>query len=246
MSTLLTHHFLLPKQRQAWSPFFDDMNAIIFLAPISCFDEKLAEDRRVNRLEDSFLLWKAVCSNKLLAKTQLILFLNKCDLLEKKLKAGVMVKDYVPSFGDRSNSTGTVAKCECFWPWVLFFFFLFPVDFPSTDPLFTLDYRPHHESFSHFRFHILFPFNSKIPLNNVYLCRFEAEVQGSIKAIFARAEAILRSLNICNCASFGFYVMHPCLFFLPAPSLVFQDTKATAITLGAGVFSPLAPLLNVV
>ena len=91
-----------------------------------------------------------------------------------------------------------------------------------------------------------FLFDSKTPLNNVYLCRFEAEVQGSIKAIFARAEAILRSLNICNCASFGFYVMHPCLFFLPAPSFVFQDTKATAITLGAGVFSPLAPLLNVV
>ncbi|TDL19263.1 G-alpha-domain-containing protein [Rickenella mellea] len=96
--------------RQAWAHHFDDMNAIIFLAPISCFDEKLAEDRRVNRLEDSFLLWKAVCGNKLLAKTQLILFLNKCDLLEKKLKAGVRVKDSVPSFADRANNASTVAK----------------------------------------------------------------------------------------------------------------------------------------
>lgn len=98
--------------RQAWASFFDDVNAIIFLAPISCFDEKLAEDRKINRLEDSFLLWKAVCSNKLLTKTQLILFLNKCDLLEKKLRAGIMVKEYVPSFGERSNAMGTVSKCE--------------------------------------------------------------------------------------------------------------------------------------
>jgi guanine nucleotide-binding protein alpha-1 subunit len=67
-------------QRAAWFPFFDDCDAIIFLAPISCFDEKLAEDRRVNRLEDSYQLWKMICSNKMLQKAQIILFLNKCDL----------------------------------------------------------------------------------------------------------------------------------------------------------------------
>jgi len=87
------------------------MNAIIFLAPISCFDEKLAEDRRVNRLEDSFLLWKAVCANKLLQKTMLILFLNKCDLLERKVTAGVEFRNYVPSYGnERKNDVGSVTK----------------------------------------------------------------------------------------------------------------------------------------
>ncbi|KAJ3568897.1 hypothetical protein NP233_g5415 [Leucocoprinus birnbaumii] len=54
-------------QRPTWAPFFDDVDAIIFLAPISAFDQVLSEDRTVNRLEDSVLLWKAVCSNKLLA-----------------------------------------------------------------------------------------------------------------------------------------------------------------------------------
>ena len=34
----------------AWVPFFDDMNAIIFLARISCFDQVLMEDTSVNRL----------------------------------------------------------------------------------------------------------------------------------------------------------------------------------------------------
>lgn len=67
-------------QRPAWFPYFDDSDAIIFLAPISCFDEKLAEDKRVNRLEDSFQLWKMICSCKLLDSAQIILFLNKVDL----------------------------------------------------------------------------------------------------------------------------------------------------------------------
>ena len=40
---------------------------------VSPFDEKLAEDKRINRLEDSYLLWRSVCANKLLARTQLIL-----------------------------------------------------------------------------------------------------------------------------------------------------------------------------
>lgn len=38
----------------AWVPFFDDMNAIIFLAPVSCFDQVLMEDQSVNRLVSQF------------------------------------------------------------------------------------------------------------------------------------------------------------------------------------------------
>jgi G-protein alpha subunit len=56
------------------------------VAPLSCFDERLVEDSRINRLEDSFLLWRTVCSSKLLEKTSLILFMNKIDLLKKKIK----------------------------------------------------------------------------------------------------------------------------------------------------------------
>ncbi|KAH0580000.1 hypothetical protein H2248_002818 [Termitomyces sp. 'cryptogamus'] len=96
--------------RSAWYPYFDDVDAIIFLAPISPFDEKLAEDRRVNRLEDSYLLWRSVVSCKLLARTQIILFLNKCDLLQAKLQRGVRIRDSVPSFGDRKNDLGTATR----------------------------------------------------------------------------------------------------------------------------------------
>lgn len=65
----------------------------------------------MNRLQDSIILWTAICSSKLLAKTQLILFLNKCDLLRRKLKRGIKVNKYLPSYGDRSNDVTSVVKC---------------------------------------------------------------------------------------------------------------------------------------
>ncbi|KAF8520924.1 G-alpha-domain-containing protein [Hysterangium stoloniferum] len=96
-------------QRPTWVPFFDDVDAIIFLAPISAFDQALAEDHSVNRLEDSVLIWKSICSNKLLANVDLILFLNKCDILAHKLEAGVRLSKYVRSFGERSNDVETAS-----------------------------------------------------------------------------------------------------------------------------------------
>ncbi|KAJ7938435.1 guanine nucleotide binding protein, alpha subunit [Mycena leptocephala] len=96
--------------RAVWYSYFDDCDAIIFLAPVSCFDEKLAEDRHVNRLEDSYMLWKSVCACKLLARTQLVLFLNKCDLLQAKLMRGAKIRDSVPSFGDRRNDVATATR----------------------------------------------------------------------------------------------------------------------------------------
>ena len=72
--------------------------------PISCLLTIIVQ-------EDSVLLWKEVCSNKLLAKVDLVLFLNKCDILELKLKSGVRLQKYVRSFGDRANDPEVAQKC---------------------------------------------------------------------------------------------------------------------------------------
>ncbi|THV06695.1 guanine nucleotide binding protein, alpha subunit [Dendrothele bispora CBS 962.96] len=90
--------------RAAWAPYFDDLDAIIFLAPLSPFDQNLTEDPEVNRLEDSLLLWKAIVTHPLLTKTNLILFLNKCDILKAKLNAGIQFNRTVLSYGDRPNT----------------------------------------------------------------------------------------------------------------------------------------------
>ncbi|KNZ71357.1 Guanine nucleotide-binding protein alpha-4 subunit [Termitomyces sp. J132] len=94
----------------AWVPYFDNMNGIIFLAPISGFDQVLDEDPNVNRLEDSILLWKSVVSNKLLKDTEIVLFLNKIDIFQAKLAAGVSFGHFVVSYGDRPNNFESTSK----------------------------------------------------------------------------------------------------------------------------------------
>lgn len=42
----------------------------------------------------------------------MILFLNKCDLLKRKLQNGAMVRNFLPSYGDRPNDPQVVVKCE--------------------------------------------------------------------------------------------------------------------------------------
>ncbi|KAI6001671.1 G-protein alpha subunit [Pisolithus orientalis] len=96
--------------RHAWVPYFDDATAIIFLAPISAFDQYLEEDGRTNRLDDSLQLFTAICSNKLLKNSHLVLLLNKVDLLKKKLESGIKVRKYITSYGDRPNTYADVSE----------------------------------------------------------------------------------------------------------------------------------------
>ncbi|KAF4620276.1 hypothetical protein D9613_000337 [Agrocybe pediades] len=95
--------------RAAWVPFFREVTALLFLAPISSFNERLDEDPRVYRLEDTFSLWKSLCGNKLLADVQIILLLNKTDLLRRKLEQGVRVQRYMPEY-DKPNDFENVSN----------------------------------------------------------------------------------------------------------------------------------------
>ncbi|RDB24781.1 Guanine nucleotide-binding protein alpha-4 subunit [Hypsizygus marmoreus] len=94
--------------RAAWIPYFKDITAIIFLAPLSAFNENLAEDPRINRLDDTFSLWNTICSSKLLSDVQIILFMNKIDILQRKLDSGILVKDFISDFQEQSNDFATV------------------------------------------------------------------------------------------------------------------------------------------
>ncbi|KAF8150073.1 guanine nucleotide binding protein, alpha subunit [Crassisporium funariophilum] len=89
-------------QRHSWVPYFDDANAIIFVAPVSAFDQYLEEDPRTNRIDDSLQLFTQICSNALLK--------NKTDLLRSKLDSGLKVRKYITSFGERHNDYETVVQ----------------------------------------------------------------------------------------------------------------------------------------
>lgn len=105
------------------------VNAVIFMAPMSGFNQVLAEDESINRLvcstqftrphaliwliwqTDTLRIWQAVCSNKLLADVEFILFLNKLDILESKLSSGIKFSSFVTSYSGK-NEAKPVAKCE--------------------------------------------------------------------------------------------------------------------------------------
>ncbi|KZW01907.1 guanine nucleotide binding protein, alpha subunit [Exidia glandulosa HHB12029] len=96
--------------RPKWVPYFDSAHAIIFLAPLSAYDQYLEEDRRTNRIDDSLQLWTEICKNQVLKNLHLVLFLNKTDVLKAKLAAGIKVKKYITSFGDRPNEYTEVSQ----------------------------------------------------------------------------------------------------------------------------------------
>lgn len=61
--------------------------------------------------EDTFLLWKEVVSNRLLAKVTIVLFMNKIDILNVKITQGVDVRKYVPRFEGNVRSSDEVIRC---------------------------------------------------------------------------------------------------------------------------------------
>jgi hypothetical protein len=71
-----------------------------------------APEVSISDQEDSVLLWKSVCSNKLLANVDLILFLNKCDIMDSKLRSGIRLAKYIRSYGERPNDLDNASKCE--------------------------------------------------------------------------------------------------------------------------------------
>jgi hypothetical protein len=62
--------------------------------------------------EDSVLLWKSIVQNPLLKRTNLVLFLNKCDILKAKLASGIKLGDYIVSYGRRPNDFESGSQCE--------------------------------------------------------------------------------------------------------------------------------------
>nr|CAG8530619.1 4848_t:CDS:10 [Entrophospora candida] len=94
-------------QRQFWAPYFDDVDAIIFMAAISAYDQTLEEDNDVNRVQDSIQLFEKICNHNLFTNTGIILFLNKIDILKHKLTT-TQVKKYFPDYeGDNGYDSVT-------------------------------------------------------------------------------------------------------------------------------------------
>jgi len=91
-------------ERRKWIQCFEDVTAIIFVSALSGYDMMLFEDATQNRLNESVDVFKQTFSSyQVFTKTNCILFLNKLDLFETKIKTSPISKchpDYDGPEGD--------------------------------------------------------------------------------------------------------------------------------------------------
>lgn len=73
-------------ERKKWIHCFEGVTAIIFCVALSGYDLVLAEDEEMNRMIESMKLFDSICNSKWFVETSIILFLNKKDLFEDKIK----------------------------------------------------------------------------------------------------------------------------------------------------------------
>ncbi|CAL8072633.1 unnamed protein product [Calicophoron daubneyi] len=88
------------EQRAKWiEAMSDGVTAVIFLTDVSAYDMMLAEDHTVNRLRESINLLGQVWTKSPLRDKSIILFLNKQDKLEKKVREGrTQLETYFPEY----------------------------------------------------------------------------------------------------------------------------------------------------
>jgi GTPase SAR1 family protein len=72
-------------ERKKWVNSFPNVNAVIFVAALSEYDQTLAEAKRHNRMMEALNLFESVVKNVHFENTPIMLFLNKKDIFAEKI-----------------------------------------------------------------------------------------------------------------------------------------------------------------
>jgi len=91
-------------ERKKWLPLFDEViDAVIFFAAISEYDQFLSENSDVPRMKETLDLFQEIVSKPQFASTPIILLLNKWDLFEQKLKTIPLKDGYFKEYTGSNN-----------------------------------------------------------------------------------------------------------------------------------------------
>jgi len=72
-------------ERRKWIDCFEGVDAVIFVAALSEYDQSLTECKRVNRMMEALDLFESVVKNRAFLNTSIMLFLNKKDTFAEKI-----------------------------------------------------------------------------------------------------------------------------------------------------------------
>ncbi|KAM4606804.1 guanine nucleotide-binding protein G(o) subunit alpha-like, partial [Discoglossus pictus] len=98
-------------ERKKWIHCFEDVTAIIFCVALSGYDQVLHEDETTNRMHESLKLFDSICNNKWFTDTSIILFLNKIDLFQEKIRNSPLTLCF-PEYTGPNSFTEAVAYIQ--------------------------------------------------------------------------------------------------------------------------------------
>ncbi|XDV22322.1 hypothetical protein PO909_027232 [Leuciscus waleckii] len=84
-------------ERRKWIHCFENVTSLIFLASLCEYDQFLEENNQTNRMEESLSLFYTTIHSTRFAHSSVILFLNKMDILAKKILFSDL-RTYFPEF----------------------------------------------------------------------------------------------------------------------------------------------------
>jgi guanine nucleotide-binding protein G(i) subunit alpha len=93
-------------ERRKWVHFYEGVVAMIYVAALDEWDVVLPEDPKKMRMEESLEVFESMINHEWFQQTPWILFLNKKDLFEHKLKHSDMSKTYSDYKGGNDFTAG--------------------------------------------------------------------------------------------------------------------------------------------
>jgi len=92
-------------ERKKWINCFDNVTSVIFVAALSAYDQVLYEDEKTNRMQESLQLFGQITGMEWFDQIPFILFLNKSDVFQEKLKK-VRLADFFAAYeGDNDYNS---------------------------------------------------------------------------------------------------------------------------------------------
>jgi guanine nucleotide-binding protein G(i) subunit alpha len=101
-------------ERGKWVHCFDNVSAVVCMVAISEYDQKLFEDNSSNRLIDALELFESIANSKWFKDASVILFLNKIDLLKRKLCKNKVPLNASGFFPDAPSGFDYDTACQWF------------------------------------------------------------------------------------------------------------------------------------
>jgi hypothetical protein len=97
-------------ERKKWIHCFEGVTAVLFVGVLSEYDLTLYEDETMNRMEETLNIFEEICNSAFFTKTSIILFLNKRDIFQEKIKAVAL--NVCPCFKSYTGPNTYEAGCQ--------------------------------------------------------------------------------------------------------------------------------------